>query len=221
MLSIEQIKEITNKNLKETKYQFEIYKFEKPPIFTKLILPSDYEINNSKLIDRINLDIKKEEGFHYLFTGKVGCGKSYLADIINKNIKRLYNIEARWINADEIYQKYLNFIDATSVDKIELMNSITHSLRGKFVIFDDIGNEFPNTTAAHEFIGMLMNDGYKYWKRGYAYMTIYITNLRDVALNELYDDRVMDRIYEKFLVVPFKKISSYRHKKFEILEQEG
>ena len=172
-------------------------------------LPKDYVKNNPNILEQVASDINKN--FHYFFQGQVGSGKTYLADAIAK-----YH-EFKIIKAREVYRDYLRLMNSDYSDKNEQLTKIVRILRGKNVIFDDIGAEKPKTAASANFIEDIIEDRYDWWKKGLAERTIFTTNLTGIELGELYGDRVVDRLQEMFIIMKFKKVS-FRTKKQKIIE---
>lgn len=168
------------------------------PLSFELKLPKGYVPNNKNIIAHIKNDIANNRNFHYLFTGKAGCGKTYLSKIISECVLLNWDI----IDARKIYKRYIR-----SLDNAGELNWIESKARVKNLIFDDVGAEFPNTESAHGFIGDLIEIRYEAFKRGSAKRTIYTTNLGDKELNEVYGSRVVDRLYEMVTIMVFKDIS--------------
>lgn len=142
--------------------------------------------------------MNNDQNFHYLFLGKPGTGKTYLANIIKKSIPGCKFMEAR-----EIYSDYLRIIGGNFSDKAEAIAKREHSLRGEYVIMDDLGDE-KGTEAGHEFIGKLITDRYYWFKKGFAKGTIITSNLDGKAIKEIYGSRIIDRLYEMCIVMEFQ-----------------
>ena len=83
----------------------------------QFIYPKNYEKNNPKILKHIIEDWKKQKQFNYLFTGHVGCGKSYLANIIEYNLKFIKRIESHKKPALQSVRKhYDKYLDNKLID---------------------------------------------------------------------------------------------------------
>ncbi len=175
-----------------------------------LIFPENYRFNNPNIIKLVKKVYNQE--FHLLFMGVVGCGKTYLAQIISKTDK------FKFINARNAYYEYLRLKEGDYSDKHEALRKARNQLCGANVIFDDIGSEKPATQAAHSFIEGLIEDRYERIKKGYSKKTIFTTNLNAEMIRDFYGDRVLDRISEVFTICKFQN-KSFREEKLKIVEE--
>lgn len=176
-------------------------------------LPKDYEINNPNIIDRIRSDVNSNKEFHYFFVGCYGSGKTYLAEIIKNHFKNV-----KFISAGDIYADYLNIINSNLSDKYDAADKRLHCMRSKFVILDDLGNEKPRTISSRSFIESILEDRYRWVKKGFGTRTIITTNLSGDLISELYGDHVLDRIHGIFTLMRFEE-KSFRRDKLEIIEE--
>ena len=178
-------------------------------------LPSDYEINNREIINRIRLDLSANKNIHYMFLGAVGSGKTHLARIIRQFYTK-QGVDVKFVEARNSYKEYLRMLGSEYTDKVEAIRKREQVLRKPYVIYDDIGNEKPATESAHSFVGDLLEDRYMWIKKGFGKMTILTSNLDETALRRFYGDRVVDRLVEVFTIMKFKS-ESFRKKKMEIV----
>ena len=178
-------------------------------------LPENYQKNNPNILKRIEQDLDTNSGFHYLFMGDVGCGKTYLAEIIAKNFENV-----RYNSAFELYSDYLFLLDSSYTDKNEAIKNLKHSLRGSFVILDDLGAESPRSESSRNFISAVCQDGYL-WVKEVEKMkvtrSIITTNLTGMQIQKLYGVRVIDRLQELYTIMKFKS-KSFRADEKEIIE---
>ena len=194
---------------------------------TKFKIPAEYDDRNINKI-KVQLEgIVNEGNFHFLFLGPVGCGKSYLAQIIYKYwLKSKDQNKCTYLDSRDVYSDYLFHISFNSPDKANLLFEDRSVLRRfNFVVFDDIGTETPSTQAAHDFIRYLIEDRYKYAKTNTHSATILVTNLpldsqNDTdSLRNLYGDRVVNRLFEMCVIVKFG-CHSFRMDNKRILKNE-
>ena len=177
-----------------------------------------YDMRNIEHCADELIDIVSSLSFHIVLKGSVGTGKTMLAGMIadylnshteepetgNVRIKGGYT--AKMYSSRKEYRKYLSLVrssDKARVIDIERQENIMHFNN---VILDDIGTEFPSTDAAHQYIGFLLEDRYDYIRENKNTCTVFTTNLSATGTNSLrtlYGDRVVNRLYEKFIIVVF------------------
>jgi DNA replication protein DnaC len=178
----------------------------------KLKLPDDYINNNPEIIKQVRADLERENNFHYLFMGVNGAGKTYLAEIIRESFKIRFSQPADnfvRLEARTIYDNYINKLYSNFSDKAEALRKIENSLRRKAVIFDDIGTErnYTKDAKASLFVGSLLEDRYEWIEKGLGTHTIITTNLSGKEIQNLYGDRVLDRLYQHFTIMYFNNHS--------------
>lgn len=209
-----------------------------------LILPEYYKVNNPAIIARIKSDLSSWQinQPHYLFLGSVGCGKSFLAQIIINNIKmRLIDLSS------ELYEKCIdvnkdNYWDALNYnsplrDQAKIFNDHSNSIKmipardlhrsylnkdnkipsipGIFCL-DDLGAE-PDTQSAKELMITLLTSRYELFSEGKSDLFIVTTNLSSDDLSFRYGDRIVDRLTEMCTIMKFKP-HSFRQDRREIIE---
>ena len=179
--------------------------------------PEEHRLDNLRgcadsLLEKIN-----GESFHLFFMGDVGCGKTYLANLIadwkNGEVKDHF----QYHNVRNLYFDYINLIGAQESDKDELKKNHFEIMNQCNVVLDDIGSEAPKTVKAHDHIGYFIESRYDYARIKKSSNTIFTTNLESKEINQTYGSRVLDRIYGLFTVVKFGKVS-YRSADVDILE---
>ena len=183
----------------------------------KIVFPDHFQNVNANLIKQLEEDIKEEEGFYYLLAGVVGCGKTLMANIIARTIYNIYGFSFRFRSASKLYSEYLDLMDSKGSDKYSLLRKLRHALCGPCIIFDDIGDEQPDTEKAHKFIGTLISARYDAWQKGNILFTIDTTNLSGRELRDTYGDRVTDRLLEMNLFIHMKK-TNFRGSKFNSIK---
>lgn len=170
--------------------------------------PDNYRRNNPKILKRIEKDIKENSSFHYLFMGVVGCGKTYLAEIILNNLKGF-----TVLHVDDFYDKHLRMLDNNeSGDRITKHHD---RFLDKSLFVDDIGGE-KDTKSAHELFKILIKRRYRWWRNNRVLNTIYTTNLNSKKLANLYGTRVVSRLTEMFTVCKFTE-RDFRKDKAEVI----
>ena len=180
------------------------------------IYPKNYEKNNPNILKHIMDDWKDEKQFNYLFTGNVGSGKSYLANVIEYNMKKTKRIDSvkrpALQSIRKHYVKYLELLQSDYTDRGSALDNHRRSLtHPEFVILDDLGDEKPNTDASHDYFAGVLEDRYDFICRYEYASTIITTNLSGYDIINTYGSRVYDRLSDKFIIMKFKDIS-YRRK---------
>ena len=151
--------------------------------------------------------------YHYLFTGKVGTGKTLTAKSIIQSYPKHYeyypsnNPIARsgMIIVREFYREYLDFNKVRGLAGISDLRANEKLMNKRFLCIDDVGNEKPRTDAAHEYIGAMIEKRYEVIKNNWCHATIMTTNLDMSQLKATYGVRVIDRIYEVFQIMEFER----------------
>ena len=186
----------------------------------KLELPKNYNNNNPNIIKKIEEDMETcaDKGFHYLFQGSVGCGKTYLARIIEYTLVKAEIIESTHYlkSARKIYSSFLETLSSNYTDKgtvlTNLKRSISHS---EFLILDDLGDE-TNTDASHEYFSSALEDRYDYIKKYEYTKSIITTNLKSKDFINAYGSRLFDRITDVYTIMKFKD-HSFRQDKLNVV----
>mgnify|MGYP003111308960 CR=1 FL=1 len=185
----------------------------------KLILPAYFKELNVNIIKRIRDDFNKEKSFHYLFLGKSGCGKTEIARAIYKSSAVHYKNpnEYNFIKARELYWNYLNSINSTEFGSNWIIRENERLIKSPKLIFDDLGNEKPSTTSAHEYIGTYIERRYDLIRTKKVKNTIITTNLDQKGIHRLYGARILSRLEECFTVMVFKDYS-FRKENLEVVK---
>ena len=189
----------------------------------KMRYPKNYNKNNPKILSKIEKDLKPEitKPFHYLFLGDVGCGKTYLAKIIEHNMIVKKELDLSQISsiqsARKHYLKYLELMKSDYSDKGEALDHHRRSIsHGDFIILDDLGDEKPGTDAAHDYFAGVVEDRYDYIIKYEYTRTIITSNLNSDTFINMYGSRVFDRLTEKFTIMKFKP-HSFRQEKLNVV----
>jgi DNA replication protein DnaC len=165
----------------------------------ELVLPEGYVKNNTVIIDDITKQLKDPKGDRaFLFAGGVGCGKTYLSQIIadivipkkfrtggNYIFTDSYKV---WEQAKHCYTHYLN-----------VNNEI---MLAPYYILDDLGAE-DNTEASRSFMHNHLLKVYNRWRHGGFKLLIVSMNIGFEDIRERYTDRVESRFYETFRLYRF------------------
>ena len=181
-----------------------------------LRLGNEYEIVNPNIINLVKKDLSEGNPFHYLFTGMVGSGKTYLGQqIVRSTIE--YN---SWslVSAMEHYKKHIRIIGGEYIDKMDADRKNDNKFSDQCLMLDDLGDEKPSTPASHDYFGGLIEKRYLTIKRNEMSRTIITTNLNAEMIRETYGSRVLDRLIEHFVICKFKRVS-FREKKERIIEE--
>jgi DNA replication protein DnaC len=179
-------------------------------------LGDEYEIVNPNIINLVKKDLSEGNPFHYLFTGMVGSGKTYLGQqIVRSTIE--YN---SWslVSAMQHYKKHIRIIVGDYVDKMDEDRKNDNKFSDQCLMLDDLGDEKPSTPASHDYFGGLIEKRYLTIKRNEMSRTIITTNLNAEMIRETYGSRVLDRLIEHFVICKFKRVS-FREKKERIIEE--
>lgn len=182
-----------------------------------LQLNDGYEISNPNIINLIKNDLEQGNPFHYLFTGMVGSGKTYLGQQVVQSCAE----SERWqlVSTIRQYERYLFFMQSNYDDKWDAINKNANKVKKQCLMLDDLGDEKPSTAAAHDYFGGLIEKRYLMIKRNPTNTrTIITTNLNADMIRETYGSRVLDRLIEYFVICKFKRIS-FREKQEKIVEE--
>ena len=186
--------------------------------FKKILNPIDkfnsgYVKNNPNLLKHLNTNLVNGKSFHYLFTGDVGCGKTYLAkNTIGCSLSRWHTIKVH-----KFYQEYLSIISSSAYDKFDALKSHNLIMQSESLLIDDLGDEKPSTEAAHDYFAGLIERRYDYLERKAKFSrTIITTNLTGNQISKTYGSRVLDRIKHYFVICKFNDVS-FRDKTKQII----
>jgi len=182
----------------------------------KFQLPEQYQENNPNILVRVREDFSKEKPFNYLFTGQVGSGKTFLAEIIVRlNEART----GRWerTNCRNVYKTYLRLLDSNYTDKSDAIQKHEDIVKKTFVFMDDLGDERPSTEGSHDYVGCMLVERCETVRRSAQASSIITTNLKMQEIIEMYGSRVVDRLEEHFTIMKFKD-HSFRRDKREIIK---
>ena len=181
----------------------------------ELKLPSGYRLNNPNFLKQLKEDFKEERNFNYLFTGSVGCGKTYLAKIIIHNTGGSGFWET--LECRNVYKDYLRLMESNYTDKHEALQRLDDRVKKKNVLIDDLGDERPSTAGSHDYLGGLLVERCETIKRTSTCSSIITTNLKQKEIMEMYGSRVVDRLEENFIMVKFED-HSFRRDKRQIIK---
>jgi len=169
--------------------------------------PDDYIKNNSaEFYSVIENCVNNRKHFHFIFKGVVGCGKTYLADIIKEQIKEMYGSRVSRYDANRYYSKYVKLIMSDDPDDKWLLNLVYGDMPDTSFILDDLGSE-KDTQASREFYTLLIDNNYKDIKNDVCHLSIITTNLGEDEINRRYGSRAMDRLWENYTVFTFDDYS--------------
>ena len=195
-----------------------------PDLKYPLKLSPAYHVDDPQMIAKIQRNMGSGEPYHYFLHGKVGRGKTFLAQHIIRsypNSHWFYSnanpiAKTGMITVREYYREYLEFNKSRGYTAVADQKANDRLLNKMFLCLDDIGNEKPSTDAAHEYIGGCIERRYDAIKSGKAHATIITSNLDMEAIRKMYGSRVQDRIYEVFDIMEIKREQgkkSYRREK--------
>jgi|TARA_R100001530_G_C4279513_1_gene145209 DNA replication protein DnaC len=176
-----------------------------------------YEQNNPNILKDIITNLEEGNPFHYLFTGVVGCGKTYLTRMIMRATLVTPRSE-RWemIKVIKFYKRYLSYITSEYSDKWSSVDSHNRTINTKLLAIDDLGDEKPSTSAAHDYFSGLIEMRYDYIYTHPESRTIISTNLNGNQIIKMYGSRAFDRLQEYFVICKFKPVS-FREKRHRTL----
>jgi len=125
---------------------------------------------------------------NFLFTGKTGCGKTFLASAVAGELaKKGFN--CIFLTATRLNQLFLKMHTSNYVDRTDYLEILTNC---DFLVIDDLGTEniFKNVTI--EYLLALISERLAKSKH-----TIITTNLNSDEIMERYNERFFSRITEK------------------------
>ena len=203
----------------------------------EIVYPKAYKKNNKNIIERIEKDMQlygnnmidgvqhdaMKVSAHYLFQGVVGCGKTTLAKLLFYSCRRFGNSsDTKMTSCRSMYEEYLRLMGSEYSDKYDAISELSDVTKKEVLLIDDLGDEKPNTDAAHDYIGGLIEKRYEHVKNYYPgnrlnSVTIITTNLTGQQIVDMYGSRVYDRIQEIFVICKFNDVS-FREKKRTIIK---
>lgn len=125
---------------------------------------------------------------NFLFTGKTGCGKTYLATIIAGELtKKGFN--SVFVTASEINQLFLKMHLAPYSERIDFLSAL---MSCDFLVIDDLGTENIYKNVTTEYLLSLISERLAKGKH-----TIITTNLEGDEIMLRYNERLFSRITEK------------------------
>lgn len=167
-----------------------------------MIYPDWYQ-KNQKLIDYVENEIGQGK-FSILLTGKPGCGKTALANIIFDHVLESNHENGRFsyicATANCMYQDYLNALNLTGKERSEAIAKAESYLMYDLVLLDDLGCEM-DTDASANYFSRMFSGQYEMYQEGKRNATIITTNLTIDGIATAYGSRVMDRIAEHYSVI--------------------
>ena len=174
-----------------------------------------YERNNPNILKHLESCLKKGRPFHYLFTGVVGCGKTYLA----RNIVKVTQMRWEVVKVKKHYSKYLEFLGGDYTDKWDAIRNLGNVVNSQCLVIDDLGNEKPGTEAAHDYFSGLVESRYDHLDGHLrSTRTVITTNLDSDELIDHYGSRLLDRIQERFIICKLNT-TSFREKQSEVIAE--
>lgn len=187
----------------------------------QLILPESFRIigKNKNIIDKVRADIQAEAPFHLLFIGEVGCGKTYLAELIMMAVAKYFKHFVKEQKVTTI--KTRDYIERV-YEKMNFPNVYLPDWSGHPVIMiDDLGAE-RNTEFSHQEISFKLEEHYDSINSGECENSIITTNLTiqgqgnsQMNLQNFYGDRALDRILQYYVPCYFESYSFRTGKKLD------
>lgn len=186
-----------------------------------LKLPDSYINNNPQIIDRVNEDLAKCNNMNYLFVGKTGIGKSYLAELIMDSI----NGSRQFYTAKSLVNKMSIYKTNKFADYPEKLRFLFNARFVQNLVIDDIGTE-ENTDKNLWTVGSFIQDRCDYLSNAYQYRdkrrhkplrTILTTNLSSEQMINNYGIRLWDRLKMCFVIMVFNDCKSFRNNYIEVL----
>ena len=163
----------------------------------------DWYQKNQKLIDYVENEISTGK-FAILLTGKPGCGKTALANLIFDHVLETNHENGRFsyigATANGMYQDYLNALNLVGKERSDAIAKAESYLLYDLVLLDDLGCEISSDASASYF-ARVFSMQYEAWKDGKRNRVIITTNLNIEGIASVYGSRVMDRIAEFYHVI--------------------
>ncbi len=190
----------------------------------KLIIPANYVQDNPAIVRHIQgclatfkpLDEPgKSGGLHWLFTGCTGSGKTYLTRLVIASIyAELSALRADYARAEKCDRQAacMKFLKARDMYRITSDKIARCGFGVDAAVLDDLGKEL-TTEAAKQHVSNVLCERYELWQRGLIRFSIITTELGAQDLKKRYDEHVLGRIHEQFIICKFKDINHRELKK--------
>jgi DNA replication protein DnaC len=163
----------------------------------------DWYQKNAKLCAYIE-ELAAKDNFAILLTGKPGCGKTAIAEIVFDHIYAMYKNDSRFsyvaISADKMYGNYMAAMNQSGSERTAAIEKAERYLMYDLVLLDDLGCEISSDASASYF-ARVFSMQYEAWKDGKRNRVIITTNLNIEGIASVYGSRVMDRIAEFYHVI--------------------
>ena len=187
-------------------------------------LPDNHIIINQFFYDVLWAKCTSQDSFAYLFSGPAGTGKTELMKIVANYLL------VKPVTTSELWLDYFRIICSSVTDKNDALERRVNRFKERDLFLDDIGAEITISDKASGFVAAgitSMCDRIVANKEaGRSYTNIITTNLTAKEIQEVYGQRVYDRLFQAFEIVQFKKILkdkkgnliSFREKQTEVVK---
>jgi len=160
--------------------------YKKLPSFSDSKISSDNELSllHNKFLDYCNNFSLKS--LSYVFYGKCGTGKTFLAECIAQKLRDKY--EVLYLNSFELNNLFIKYHTAPLTEKNFYFSSFTNS---DLIIIDDLGTEPIYNKVTLEYLYLLFSERLKNNKP-----FIITTNLSPQEILSRYGERIFVRIFQ-------------------------
>lgn len=139
-------------------------------------------------------DLKKGETFNVVFTGNAGTGKSHLSYAMLRELNELPEKRCLFINTASLFTKLRSVFNGdTRYSEYELLTPIKQA---DFVVLDDIGSEVGKINASTQATDYVTRTLYEILNARQDKVTIWNTNLSSTILKQIYDAKVVSRLFK-------------------------
>jgi DNA replication protein DnaC len=159
---------------------------------------------NSDKFETMGEGYSLEKGI--MLYGPVGCGKTYLMELLRNNPKQVFTI----IPCDDIATDFFTKGDSAIYNYIKFANKDKNILSGR--CYDDLGTEQAKNHFGNHIDALTKVILKRYFMRSPYYSTHITTNITAPEIEDRYGIRIRDRFREMFNLIKFSDEAPSRRK---------
>lgn len=147
-----------------------------------------------QVLEMLN-ELKNGEIFNVVFTGNAGTGKSHLSYSMLQELNQLQEKRCLFVNMASLFTKLRSVFDGNKqYSEYDLLEPIKQA---DFVVLDDLGSEIGKINASTQASDYVTRTLYEILNARQNKVTIWNTNLSSTVLKQIYDAKVVSRLFKK------------------------